>query len=300
MGHNLVSGAERLRHRAEAMAVRGLFLAVRALSVDTASALGGWLGRRLGPRLPRTEVARCNLRQAFPGLPPAELERIVQGMWDNLGRTAFEYPHLDRLRLFDSDDRVVVVGAERLRAMRDDGQPGIMFSAHLANWELLGPSAAALGLPLNLIYRAPNNPMMDWLFDLRRSGAAEMIPKGAEGAKRSLRLLQQGAHLAMLVDQKMNDGIPVPFFGREAMTAPALALFALRFQCPVLPARIERLDGARFRITVFPPLEPERSGDRQADVVALMTRINAILERWIRERPEQWLWLHRRWPESGS
>jgi KDO2-lipid IV(A) lauroyltransferase len=110
-------------------------------------------------------------------------------------------------------------------------------------------------------------------------------------------MLRRGAHLTMLADQKMNDGIPVPFFGRPAMTAPALAALALRFDCDLLPARVERLSGARFRLTVFPPLPLPRSGDHHADVATLMTRVNQTLERWVRDRPEQWFWLHRRWPD---
>lgn len=289
----------RLRYRAEALAVRGVYLAVRALPLDMASAVGGWLGRTFGPRLRRTRVARSNLRSVFPDKSAAEIETIVRGMWDNLGRVAFEYPHLDRFRFFAGDGRIEVLGIERFDAMRDDGQPGIMFSAHLGNWELLGPAAAARGAPLNLVYRAPNNPRLQWLFDLRRSGGARMLPKGADGAKQALKLLKNGAHFAMLVDQKMNDGVPAPFFERNAMTAPALALFAFRFRCPVLPARVERLGGARFRITVLPPMEFEWTGDRHADVLAAMTKVNAVLEQWIRERPEQWLWLHRRWPDAG-
>jgi len=101
----------------------------------------------------------------------------------------------------------------------------------------------------------------------------------------------------MMVDQKMNDGIPVPFFGRDVMTAPALAELALRYDCPVVPARVERLKGAYFRLLIYPPLELVKTGDRQADVAANMAQVNAILEQWIRDTPEQWLWLHNRWPD---
>jgi KDO2-lipid IV(A) lauroyltransferase len=95
----------------------------------------------------------------------------------------------------------------------------------------------------------------------------------------------------------MNDGIPVPFFGRDAWTAPAIAQLALRFDCAIVPARIDRLGGARFRITVEPPVAIERTGDRQADVHAIMAKVNKVIEGWIRDRPELWFWLHRRWPD---
>ncbi len=130
-----------------------------------------------------------------------------------------------------------------------------------------------------------------------RSDAAELIPKGSAGARQMIASLGRGGHLGMLVDQKMNDGIEAGFFGHKAMTAPALAQLALKYDCPVLPARVERIDGARFRVIVEAPLALPRSGDRAADTRALTETVNRYLERWIAERPEQWLWLHRRWPD---
>jgi len=122
------------------------------------------------------------------------------------------------------------------------------------------------------IYRAGNNPLLDRMITRFRGDEGELIPKGRIAARRAIAALRRGTHLTLLADQKMNDGIPVPFFGRPAMTAPALAVLALRFDCDVLPARVERLDGARFRLTVFPPLPVTRSGDFHADTAALMTR----------------------------
>ena len=128
-----------------------------------------------------------------------------------------------------------------------------------------------------------------------RGGTGELIPKGAVAARRAVAALRRGAHVSLLADQKLNDGIAVPFFGRPAMTAPALALLALRFDCAVLPARVERLEGAHFRLTLYPPLDLPRTGNRDADVAALMRSVNATLEGWVRERPEQWFWVHSRW-----
>ena len=295
-GRKTRSMLTRGRHALEHLALRALFLTVRLVPLDAASALGGLLGGAFGPLLPRTGVARTNLRLAFPEKSPREIEAIIRGMWRNLGRTVCEYPHLDRFKPDPRGGRIEIVGAEHLKAITDGGQSAFMFSGHLANWELLGPAAAARGIHLNMFYRRPSNPLLAWLYEIRRSGEGEMLPKGRKGARRAMALLRQGASFAMLVDQKMNDGIPVDFFGREAMTAPALAEFALRFDCPVLPARIQRLTGARFRITVLPPLRFARGGGRKADILAAMTQVNAVLETWVRDCPEQWLWLHRRWP----
>ena len=286
-----------LTHPAQALLAYPLFWLVRLLPMDWASGFGGWLGRTLGPRLGISRRARHNLRQAFPDKDDDGIEAVVRGMWENLGRTIFEYPHLQRLDVYSDDGRVEVAGAAFIDRLKDDGRPGIFFSGHFANWEVPALTVAHRGLPIHLIYRAPNNPLVERLFHHRRPGGGELLPKGSEGARRALKLLRNGEHLGMRVDQKMNDGIPVPFFGRDAMTAPAVAQFALRYDCPVVPVRIERLEGFRFRVTHYEPITLVEGEDRQADIDAFMMRVNAYLEDWIRQRPEQWLWLHRRWPD---
>jgi KDO2-lipid IV(A) lauroyltransferase len=173
----------------------------------------------------------------------------------------------------------------------------IIFSGHIANWEIGMLAAVQYGIPVAQIYRAANNPLVDRMITRFRGDSGELIPKGAVAARQAIATLRRGAHLTMLADQKMNDGIPVPFFGRPAMTAPALAALALRFDCDVLPARVERLAGAHFRLTVFPALLLPRTGDSRTDAATLMAKVNAMLEAWVRDRPEQWFWVHQRWPD---
>ena len=288
----------RLRYWLEYVLARTLFALFGALPLDRASALGGWIGRNVGPRLAITARARVNLRHAFPDLDAAGIERIARGMWDNLGRVVAEYPHLGDFSIYEGD-RVEAVGVEHTEWARDDGIGGIFFGAHLGNWELPPLAASQRGLTLFPIYRAANNPHVDRLIARAREPVGgEFLAKSPAGARALLKALRRGEHVALLVDQKFNEGIAVPFFGRDAMTAPAPAELALRFQVPLVPVRAERLDGARFRVTIYPPMTLQDTGDRAADVRDAMTRINALFEDWIRERPEQWLWLHRRWPED--
>lgn len=283
------------RQRLEALGARSIWALFAALPLDAASALGGWLGRTVGPLLGGVNrVARRNLRAAFPEKTEAEIETIIRAMWDNIGRVAGELPHLRRI----AAERVEVMGGEYVDLLRDDGKPGIFISGHLGNWEIGGAVAAMRGLPLHLVYRAANNPWVEDLYRKGRVGICDaLIQKGPEGARQALKVLRDGGHLGMLVDQKMNDGVPIPFFGRDAMTAPAQAALALKFKCPLVPARTERLDGARFRVTVLPPMDMPESGNAHEDQRILLTRINVLLEDWIRQRPEQWLWVHRRWPQ---
>ncbi len=295
--------ATSLRYRVEACGAAVFFAAMRVLPLDVASALGGALARRIGPWLGISKRARHNLKAAMPELPAADVERVIRGMWDNLGRVAAEYPHLRRIEVFPPADfqtrvgRVAIAGLEHLDRAIAVGHKVIIFGGHLGNWEIAAIAAGQYGIDVAQIYRAANNPLVDRMIARFRGTQGEFIPKGAIASRRALAALRRGAHLTLLVDQKLNDGIPVPFFGRPAMTAPALALLALHFDCAVLPARVERLRGARFRLTIHPPLELPRSGNRTADVAALMRAVNQTLECWIREHPEQWFWLHSRWPD---
>lgn len=287
--------ARRLRYAGEATALVLAYGIFRALPIDLASGLGGWLGRCIGPRLGLSRRARRNLGLAMPGLSPAEVDRIVVEMWDNLGRSVGEVPHVPALDPFDGSGRIEVLGLDHLEAAKAAGG-AIFFSGHFANWELMPAMAHRHGLELELIYRAANNPFAETM--LRRLRIGRLHPKGQKGARLAVTALKEGRPIGLLADQKMNDGIAVPFFGRPAMTAPALAELARKFHAPIYPIRTERLDGARFRITVMAPFAVKETADRRADVAEGMRRVNAILEEWIRSKPAQWLWLHRRWPES--
>jgi KDO2-lipid IV(A) lauroyltransferase len=273
------------------------FAALAALPLDWASALGGAMGRLLGPLLGISNRARRNIKRALPGLSENEIADVIAGMWDNLGRVAAEYPHLRNIRVFEPGGRVETHGLDHVDRAVAGGRRMIIFSGHIANWEIAALAAVQYGISVAQIYRAANNRLVDRMITRFRGDAGELIPKGSIAARRAIATLRRGSHLTVLADQKMNDGIPVTFFGRPAMTAPALAALALRFDCDVLPARVERLAGAHFRLTVLPPLPLPRTGDSNADAAALMAQVNAILETWIRDRPEQWFWVHRRWPD---
>lgn len=285
-------------HRVEAIALGAAVLIFKLLPMDAASGLGGWLGRTLGPRLGITARARKNLARAIPELSEAEVRATVKEMWDNLGRTVAEIAKLRDFDCYAPGGRVEVVGAEHIDRARDDGKGGIFFSGHLANWEIIPLSTAQRGCPPSLVYRNANNPAVNDMILAARGAATETnVPKGAAGARQMIDIVRKGGHLGILVDQKLNAGIAVPFFGRDAMTAPAIAQLGLKFGIPLIPVSIVRLKGARFRVTIHPPLELPNSGDRAADVRAIMVEVNRLLESWIRETPAQWLWLHRRWPD---
>jgi KDO2-lipid IV(A) lauroyltransferase len=275
---------------------------LRGFDPAGASNLGGAIAGRLGPPLPVSRVAERNLSLAFPAMATEAKREIIRAMWESLGRTVSELPHLASLTNTASGPGWEVMGAEILHEQAARGGPAIFFSGHIGNWEMLPPILARLGIQMASFYRALANARVDLaVSSLRRKAIGAdvpMFPKGARGARGALAHLARGGYLGMLVDQKMNDGIPVEFFGRTAMTAPALAAMALRFRCPVIPGHIRRLGPARLRLEVEPPLALPDSGDRQQDIATLMRMVNATLERWITEEPGAWLWLHRRWPKT--
>jgi KDO2-lipid IV(A) lauroyltransferase len=292
----------RLAHRAEAVVVGAALGLVRRLGPVAASNVGGVVARTIGPLLPVSGVADRNLRLALPELDAAARRRVIRGVWDNLGRTVAELPHMRALRRTPAGPGWEIEGADIAEALAARSGPALLFAGHLANWEVLQPVAASFGIRLAGFYRAASNPLVDRMIRGLRTdaggGETLMFAKGAAGARAAMAHLLGGGKLGMLVDQKMNDGIAVPFFGRDAMTAPAAAAFALRFRCPIVPVCVQRLGPMRFRIVVSPPLALPDSGDRAADIAALMIEVNATLERWIRARPAEWLWLHRRWPSA--
>lgn len=279
-----------LVHLIEAGLLTLLLAAFRILPLDAASWAGGFLGRAIGPYLRAHRTAAKNLGQVFPEKSEAERQQILTGMWNNLGRVAAELPHLSEKTLMD---RITIHGVEHIPA---PDVPAMLVSGHLGNWEILPPLAARHGMRVALVYRHANNHFVDAIIArIRSAGVARLIPKGPQGAVKIVRAIKSGESLAMLVDQKMSFGIAVPFFGRPAMTAPAVAELALRYNMPLIMVRVVRKAGAHFDVTVDPPLAYAKTGDDAADALAVMTAINRRLEAWIREHPEQWFWVHKRW-----
>lgn len=289
-------------HHLEALPLAGVLALLRTLGPVTASNFAGFLARRIGPILPVARVADTNLRLALPELDTAARQRVILGIFENLGRTVGELPHLRSLRRTASGPGWEIEGEDIVHELAARGGPAIFVSAHFGNWEMLPPAAAYFGVELASLYRAANNPIVDAMINrLRREALgreAVLFAKGAAGARGALRHLTGGGYLGVLMDQKMNDGIAVEFFGRDAMTAPAVAALALRFRCPVIPAYVRRIGPARLRVTCEPALALPDTGDRGKDVALLTRAVNARFEHWIRETPECWFWVHRRWPRQ--
>jgi Kdo2-lipid IVA lauroyltransferase/acyltransferase len=291
--------ARMLRYRLEAAAFFTGIGFFRLFPVDVASNIGGWIGRRLGGLMGIASRARRNLDAAYPDMPAAGKAAILTEMWDNLGRVLAEYAHLDAIHATGDTPRIELAGADIVRAAYDSGKGVIMVSGHFANWEVMPFALRDHGGTGGTMVRPANNPYVNrWLEKMRsRNGLSEMIPKGAQAAWTTVGLLRKGKIVCMLIDQRASEGILVPFFGRDVQTTPAPSALALKMNCVVIPACNERIGPARFRLTAYPPIAPEKTGDLQRDILAHTAALTRFIEDRIRERPGQWLWIHKRWVE---
>nr|WP_042672172.1 lipid A biosynthesis lauroyl acyltransferase [Methylobacterium sp. B34] len=280
--------------------IRALVLLARILGPVRSTALGAALLRTLGPLLPAHRTAMANLRAAFPDMSEAERKRIALEAWDNLGRTGAEYAHLDSLFDYDpaatGDLRTEVAGIEHFYALRDDGRPGLIFSAHLANWELPAICAARFGLDATAVFRPPKNPAAARLVQEVRPRTMGGLAASTPGAVFPMRnVVETGGHLGQLIDQHFTRGVVVEFLGRPCLANPLLAKLARHYDCPVHGVRVVRLPEGRFRLELTPPLDLPRAADGTIDVAGAMQAMTAVVEGWVRENPGQWLWMHRRW-----
>jgi KDO2-lipid IV(A) lauroyltransferase len=264
-------------------------LIFKLLPIDTASSFGGKIGRLIGPFLRAHRVAANNIKHVFPDYSEKARRIVLSNMWDNLGRVMGEYPHLSPSIIAK---RITVEGAEHLLQFKQGAAGAVFVSGHFANWEMIPLLSVIYDVPFAFIYREANNPYAEKIIQwLRRGYRDRMYGKGRESAQQMLRALRKKECLGLLIDQKMNEGVTVPFFGFPAMTAISAAKLATKFNVPVVAVRVVRTDGASFQITVSKP----RFYDQAADPVKVTEDIHHVFESWIRERPEQWFWVHNRW-----
>jgi len=285
----------------------GLLKFLRLFDPDKLADFAGWTTRTFGPWLPENKIGRDNLVAAFPEKSSAEIDQILRGVWDNLGRMGAEFAQLDRIWDWDpaEPDRInrVVITREqidRYMALANDGKPALVFAAHLANWELPAICAATYQLESAVLYRRPNIPAIDrWLAKTRGANMGELINTGLDAPVRVAQALERGAHVGMLVDQYYVRGVEVTFFGRKTRANPLLARLARHFDCPIFGTRVIRLPGHRLQPELSDEIKPARDAAGKIDIAGTMQVITDVIEGWVREHPEQWLWLHRRWrPED--
>ena len=281
----------------------GMLRTTRFFDPTKTADLFGRILRLIGPMTREQKIGRANLTAAFPEKSPAEIEAILAGVWDNLGRIGAEFAHLDHIWDYDPnrpEKRSRIEFSPRTKELfdqiRDDGKPALVFACHFGNWELPALAAVAHGLDAAILYRRPNIASADRIIqEMRAVKMGTLIPAGRDAPLKLAEALQKGQHVAMLVDQYLTNGVEVTFFGRKTKANPMLARLLRQVDCPIHGTRIIRLPGYRFCAELSEEVKPVRDAAGQVDVQGTMQAITSVVEGWIREYPDQWLWLHRRW-----
>jgi len=280
----------------------GLLRTTRYFDPIKTANLFGRIAGLIGPLTREQRIARANLNAAFPEKSPEEIETILAGVWDNLGRLGAEFAHLDHIWQHDPafpERSRIEIGPrthELFAQLRLDGKPALIFAGHLGNWELPAVAAVAHGLDAAILFRRPNSASANRIIEeIRAVKMGTLIPAGRDAPLRMAEALRNGQHVAILVDQYFSNGVEVTFFGRKTKANPTLARLLRQIECPIHGVRIIRLPGHRFRAELSEELTPVRDASGQVDVQGTMQAITSVVEGWIREYPDQWLWLHRRW-----
>lgn len=294
--YRLANAADQAWYRAGLL----LFKLIRRTDFDRTADFAAWTLRRIGPRLRGHRTARANLTAAYPDKSPAEIEHILAGMWENLGRLAVEYINLDRLvdAANPNSGRITVAPGtlQTLARIRDDGKPAVLFTSHLASYEVGAIWVERNRLDLAIFYNPSNfGPLSEQLAAMQKKSMGRLVRSGPDAVWRIREAMKAGLHLALFADQHFANGVEVTFFGRRCKANPIAARFAQLFTCPVYGFRTVRLPGNRIQVEFTEELTLPRGADGKIDIAGAMQMITARIESWIREHPEQWLWLQRRW-----
>jgi KDO2-lipid IV(A) lauroyltransferase len=281
--------------------VFALFMGISGLlSPERASALGRRLFRAVGPRMDKSRIFRRNLTLAFPEKSAGEIESLIREIWGNVGAVLAEYPHLPTYAVAGNSQRLEIVNNSDSQALQRNSKPAIFVSAHLANWELPAAALRRLGVQGSVLYTPLQNPWLDhMLYKARAQMGMSLLPRDG-GIRTLVRELGSGKSIGLLVDQRVDSGVPVPFFGLDMHTSTTPARLALRYRCDLIPVRVQRLGDARFRVTLEKPIRPsEGITDEHQQILDMTRQLNKLFETWIREQPQDWLCSKRRWPKDA-
>ena len=282
----------------EALLITCLMVISVLMPPEQASAAGRRLFRAIGPRLDKTHKLRLNLRLAFPDKSDDEIETLIRGNWGNIGAVLAEYPHLHRFAYASSPKRIEVVTLGESRIFSDQERPAVFVAAHLSNWELPPLAGVLRGLQVSVVYSPLQNPWLNrMLYRIREKLGYTLINRDG-GMRMLLRELALGRSVGLIVDQRVDSGEPVPFFGMDMLTTITPARLALHYNCELIPIRVQRLGGTRFRVTFYPAIKPPaNTTDDHEKTLAMTGEINTLFEQWITEQPDEWLCTKRRWPK---
>ena len=273
--------------------IYSLFIIYKILGLKIASDFSSTLLKNFGPFFRSKKLIQQNILKAFPEINSKDLSKLSKNMWSNYGRILSEYVFLKDFRRSKFDNKLEIIGLDILSKIKEEGKPVIFISGHFNNFELMAMQIEKSGINLAVIYRPLNNKFLNYIMEqIRRKYICKnQIKKGLAGTRQLLSYFKKNHSIALMIDQRVSQGIKSNFFKHEAYTTTIPAQFAKKFNCNIVPIYIERINKINFKLTVNKPLE--YSNDKSIEDITL--DLNHIIEKMILKNPDQWIWSHNRW-----
>ncbi len=269
------------------------FSLFKILGFKISSAIGGKLFEIIGPMFRSKKLIHSNIKRAIPDINLQDLNKLTKLMWNNYGRVFAEYIFIKDFRSGKIDSTVEIIGQEILAEIKKINKPVVFISGHFSNFELMAMHLEKAGIELSAIYRPLNNIFLNKIIEKIRKNyiCKNQIKKGIGGIKQLISLKKNNHSTALMIDQRVSEGIKADFFNQEALTTTIPAQLVKRFDIPVVPIFIERINDINFKITINKPL----NFSKETSIKDITIELNQILEKMIISNPEQWIWSHNRW-----
>ena len=269
------------------------FFLFKILGLSISSALGGKLFEKIGPLFRSKKLIHSNLKKAFPDISLDHLNRITKMMWNNYGRVFAEYMFIKRFREDRSNKNIIIEGQEILEDIKKKNKSVVFISGHLSNFELMAMHIEKSGIKLSAIYRPLNNMFLNKIMErIRKKYICKyQIKKGIGGMKKLMQLKKLNYSTALMIDQRVSQGIRSDFFNQKALTTTIPAQLVKKFKIPIVPIFIERINNINFKIVIKNPI----TFDNEETTKTITDKLNLVLEKMISYKPELWIWSHNRW-----
>ena len=284
---------KKIKYFFEFLIISSLFIIYKFLGLKISSHFSGKLFETFGPIFRSKNLIKTNIQRAIPKINTSKIKIITKDMWNNYGRTLSEYMFLKGFRNDQFRSNINITGKEILEKIRLEKTPVIFISGHFSNFELMAMEIEKSGVNLSAIYRPLNNIFLNILMERIRKKyiCKNQIKKGTSGVRELLRLYKKGYSIALMIDQRVSQGIKSKFFNEEAFTTTIPAQFIKKFNCKVVPISIERHNDINFNIKVEKPMEFSKNSSTEK----ITRELNIWLEKTILKNPGQWIWSHGRW-----
>ena len=284
---------QKFRYFFEFILIGALFLIFKILGLKISSFIGGKIGNIFGPMFRSKKIIYSNIQKALPNLNTKKKEEIIKSMWNNYGRILSEYMFMKNFRENKSSSNLIIDGKHILNQIKEREEPVIFISGHFNNFELMAMEIEKTGINLSAVYRPLNNNFLNKIMEKIRKKyiCKNQIKKGIKGVRDLLYLFKNNSSIALMIDQRVSEGIDSKLFGESALTTTIPAQFVKKFNCKIVPIYIERVNNINFKMKVFSPLQ-----FKDEDSIEKITHeLNIWLEKMILLNPEQWIWTHNRW-----